>query len=196
MFPVSGLQPNKRKMALPANSKKQGQKVDEAQSKNIMGELFNELDQNDADDLAEPANNFAAHEQVVNDQGLVAFSKHEEMQFKADNAQNNNASASASKSAISTGKLVPSANPFSKKRRHDEITKETGSKPTNGNASAPPNEIPEDTSMHEEHKSVSVQNADNTMENVSAVKDVNKSANASLPNSTSNIEEDWRRLKQ
>ena len=62
MFPVSGLQPNKRKMALPPNSKKQGQKVDEAQSKNIMGELFNELDQNDADDLAEPANTLAAHE--------------------------------------------------------------------------------------------------------------------------------------
>lgn len=67
MFPVSGLQPNKRKMALPANSKKQGQKVDEAQSKNIMGELFNELDQNDADELAEPDNAYAANVQVVND---------------------------------------------------------------------------------------------------------------------------------
>lgn len=84
MFPVSSMQPNKRKMALPTNSKKQGQKVDEAQSKNIMGELFNELDQNDAEDLAEPANAYAAHEQVVNEQGLVAFSKQEEMQFKAE----------------------------------------------------------------------------------------------------------------
>jgi len=32
-----------------------------------MGELFNELDQNDADELAEPANAYASHEQVVND---------------------------------------------------------------------------------------------------------------------------------
>lgn len=32
---------------------KQVAKVDEAASKNIMGELFDELDQNDADDLAE-----------------------------------------------------------------------------------------------------------------------------------------------
>jgi len=52
MFPVSGVQPNKRKLAIPANGKKQ-QVVDAAQSKNIMGELFNELDENDAEDLAE-----------------------------------------------------------------------------------------------------------------------------------------------
>lgn len=66
---MSGVQPNKRKLAMPQNSKKQGQKVDEAQSKNIMGELFNELDQNDADELAEPDNAYAAHAQVVNNEG-------------------------------------------------------------------------------------------------------------------------------
>jgi len=60
---------------LPNNSKKGAQKVDEAQSKNIMGELFNELDQNDADDLDEPAAAYAENEQVVNDEGQVAFSK-------------------------------------------------------------------------------------------------------------------------
>ena len=120
MFPVSGVQPSKRKMALPQNSKKGGQKVDEAQSKNIMGELFNELDQNDADDLDEPDNAYAAHEQVVNNEGQVAFSKHEEMQFKSDNAIDG--TTRDQKSAVGTGKLVPSANPFSKKRRHDEIT--------------------------------------------------------------------------
>ena len=87
-----------------------------------MGELFNELDQNDADELAEPANAYASHEQVVNDQGQVAFSKQEEMQFKAETVVQNN--RETNKSAISTGKLVPSANPFSKKRRFDEITPE------------------------------------------------------------------------
>ena len=40
-----------------------------------MGELFNELDQNDADDLDEPAAAYAENEQVVNDEGQVAFSK-------------------------------------------------------------------------------------------------------------------------
>ena len=85
MFPVSGMQPNKRKMALP--SKQQSKAVDEAQSKNIMGELFDELDKNDAEELAEPEKiAYSSHAQVVNDQGKVAFSKHEEMQFKADNA--------------------------------------------------------------------------------------------------------------
>jgi len=39
---VSGLQPNKRKVAIPP--KNGAKKVDEAQSKDIMGELFNELD--------------------------------------------------------------------------------------------------------------------------------------------------------
>ena len=71
------------------------------------------------------------------------------MQFKAESAQNNSA---ASKSAISTGKLVPSANPYSKKRRHDEITKEN-TKPTNGNnssAPAKPQFDAEDASMQEE----------------------------------------------
>ena len=53
-------------MTLPVN-KKQGAKVDEAASKNIMGELFNELDQNDADELAEPNHAYASHEQVTND---------------------------------------------------------------------------------------------------------------------------------
>ena len=51
MFPVSGLQPNRRKMAVPSNGKKSGQAVDVAQSKNIMSELFNELDEKDADEL-------------------------------------------------------------------------------------------------------------------------------------------------
>ena len=126
MFPVSSVQPNKRKVALPAN--KAGQKVDEAQSKNIMGELFNELDQNDVDDLAEQDKAYAAHEQVVNDQGQVAFSKQEEMQFKAANVQSNEPKE---KSAVSKGQLVPTANPFSKKRKLDEITQ-----PTNGHSSA------------------------------------------------------------
>ena len=51
MFPVSGIQPNRRKVAMPGNGKKSGQAVDVAQSKNIMSELFNELDEKDADEL-------------------------------------------------------------------------------------------------------------------------------------------------
>jgi len=120
MFPVSGLQPNKRKMALPANGKKSGQKVDEAQSKDILGELFNELDQNDADELDE-ARRLPDNAQVVNEQGQVAFSKHEEMVFKAAIAQSSNPIPTAN-AVVSTGKLVPSLNPFNKKRQHSEIT--------------------------------------------------------------------------
>ena len=47
------------------------------------------------------------------------------MQFKAANIKNNDP-----KPAVSTGKLVPSANPFIKKRQHSEITKADG---MNGN---------------------------------------------------------------
>ena len=43
MFPVSGVHPNKRKLAMPGNGKKQPV-VDVAQSKNILGELMDELD--------------------------------------------------------------------------------------------------------------------------------------------------------
>ena len=52
----------------------------------------------------------------------MAFSKQEEMQFKAANAQST-APATAQNAAVSANKLVPSANPFSKKRQHSEITK-------------------------------------------------------------------------
>ena len=99
-----------------------------------MGELFNELDQNDADELAETNQVFAAHEQVVNDQGQVAFSKHEEMQFKAAQVK-----SSEPKPAVSTGKLVPTANPFSKKRQHSEISSATPTSKSNGNGHAAAN---------------------------------------------------------
>ncbi len=91
MFPVSGLHPNKRKMALPGNGKKANKPVDEAQSKNIMSELFNELDEKDADELQAAAANgdqaLNVAGQVVNENGQVALSKHEEMAFKAANLQ-------------------------------------------------------------------------------------------------------------
>ena len=44
-------------MALPGNPRKAGKAVDEAQSKNIMSELFNELDEKDADELQAAAEN-------------------------------------------------------------------------------------------------------------------------------------------
>ena len=88
MYPMSSLQ-QKRKMALPGNGKKSGKAVDVAQSKNIMSELFNELDEKDADELQAAAENgenaLGGAAQVVNENGQVAFSKQEEMTFKAAN---------------------------------------------------------------------------------------------------------------
>ena len=170
--------------------------MDEAQSKNILGELFNELDQNDADDLNEAKQAFAQNGQVVNEHGLVAFSKHEEMQFKAANAITNQPVSEAS-AAISSGKLVPSANPFSKKRQHSEITKPDEPATT----ALPAQET--DVAMHDEFKSaasdVKMQSAaESEHENLSAVKGgvSAQKSNPNLPNSISNTEEDWRRLKQ
>ena len=51
------MHPNKRKVALPP--KNGAKKVNEAQSKDILGELFNELDQNDAEDLNEAKQAYA-----------------------------------------------------------------------------------------------------------------------------------------
>ena len=73
------------------------------------------------------------------------------MQFKAESVQNNPKASKAS--AISAGKLVPSANPFSKKRRHDEITKENTKPAANGSTPAKPQLDEEDASMLEEQKS-------------------------------------------
>ena len=50
MYPVSSLQPSKRKNALPSKNKP---KVNEAQSKDIMNQLFEDLDQNEVEDLEE-----------------------------------------------------------------------------------------------------------------------------------------------
>ena len=69
IFPQTAINPNKSKRASVLNSKKASKTVDVAQSKNIMDELINELDQNDADELDEQDQAFAPHEQVVNDQG-------------------------------------------------------------------------------------------------------------------------------
>ena len=69
IFPQTATNPNKSKRASVLNSKKASKTVDVAQAKNIMDELINELDQNDADELDEQDQAFAPHEQVVNDQG-------------------------------------------------------------------------------------------------------------------------------
>ena len=53
IFPQTATNPNKSKRASTLNSKKVSKTVEAAQSKNIMDELINELDQNDVDDLAE-----------------------------------------------------------------------------------------------------------------------------------------------
>ena len=60
MFPVSSIQPN-RKKAAPSNAKRV-QKVGEQQSKDIMNELFNDLDDKDAEDLDETG---AMHQPVA-----------------------------------------------------------------------------------------------------------------------------------
>ena len=99
------------------------------------------------------------------------------------------------KPAVSTGKLVPTTNPFSnKKRQHSEMTKADNS--TNGNGNGVSRSTPkvvekEDVSMQdvEEVKSaasdVKMQSAAETFnENVTA----QKNSNESLPNSTSNTE--------
>jgi len=65
------------------------------------------------------------------------------MQFKAANAQSSNP-VSVANAAVSKGKLVPSANPFNKKRQHSELSKpeENGK---NGSKAPTPNN--EDVSM-------------------------------------------------
>ena len=80
MYPVSSIQPSKRKSAL--QSTKKTPKVNEAQSKDIMNQLFEDLDKNEVEDLEERNVTGASREQVYNESGQVAFSKQEEMQFK------------------------------------------------------------------------------------------------------------------
>ena len=122
------MQPNRRSKALPNAGSKKAAVVDAAQSKDIMGEILNELDLNEADDLAQPTNAAQGFEQVVNADGQVAMNKHEEMQFKAANVGEQ---PSVAQNAVSTGKLVPSANPFSKKRQFNEM--QSAAPSTNGN---------------------------------------------------------------
>ena len=168
-----------------------------------MGELFNELDQNDAEELNEAERGLPEAAQVVNDQGQVAFSKQEEMQFKAANAQSN-APATAQNAAVSANKLVPTANPFSKKRQHSEITKaEDPLASRNGNGNLAVVDEVNDIAMQDDFKSAAASDvkmqsaAESSHEAQSAVKGLDQhKSNAHLPNATSNIEEDWRRLKQ
>ena len=122
------------------------------------------------------------------------------MHFKAANAQSSNP-VSATNAAVSSGKLVPTANPFSKKRQHSEISKPEA--PKNG-ATAPVADE-EDVSMHqqEEVKSAAVSDikmvsaAESSNEAVSAVKPLGeRSANERVPHArASNTEEAWRQLK-
>lgn len=70
MFPVSSIA-NKKK---PAAAKGPEVKINENQSKDIMNELFNELDQKDAEELGAARGNNAVSK--------VAFSKEEEMENK------------------------------------------------------------------------------------------------------------------
>lgn len=200
MFPASGMHPNKRKVALPP--KNGAKKVNEAQSKDILGELFNELDQNDAEDLNEAKQAYTDNQQVVNSEGQVAFSKHEEMQFKAANAQNTNPQ-SAHNQAVSTGKLVPSANPFSKKRQHSEITRAPLEPRNSTNQVAAQDD--EDISMNEEMKSALASDTkmqsipETSMENASAAKasgDATPAEQQAAKQAASNTEDAWRQLKQ
>ena len=66
MYPVSSLQASKRKSALPGKNKP---KVNEAQSKDIMNQLFDDLDQNEVEDLEERNVTGAAREAVYNESG-------------------------------------------------------------------------------------------------------------------------------
>jgi len=79
MFPVSSLQPNKRKTTQPVGGKKPAQKVDEQQSKDIMNQLFNDLDENEAEDLEEMNRAPQQHAASKGPNGQVAFSKEEEI---------------------------------------------------------------------------------------------------------------------
>ena len=56
MYPISSIQPNKKKSTSTGASKKV-QKVDEKQSKDIMNSLFEDLDQQDAEDLEQTNGN-------------------------------------------------------------------------------------------------------------------------------------------
>ena len=113
MYPVSAIQPSKRKTALP--SKKQPA-INDAQSKQIMNQLLVDLDQNEVEDLEERNKTATVREQVYNSSGQVALSKQEEMQFQAETVH---AGGQQIEKPIVTG-----ANPFSKKRKLEEITQQ------------------------------------------------------------------------
>jgi len=126
------------------------------------------------------------------------------MQFKAANAQST-APATAQNAAVSANKLVPTANPFSKKRQHSEITKAedplASRNGRNGNSAVV--DEANDIAMQDDFKSAAASDvkmqsaAESSHEAHSAVKGLDQhKSNAHLPNATSNIEEDWRRLKQ
>lgn len=207
MFPASAMQPNNRRKA-PAAAKK-ASKIDEAQSKDIMGELFDELDKNDAEELAETNHNLAAHQQVVNEQGQVALSKHEEMQFKGAAAQpapelNAIDELEGGSRPSSAAKVIPNVNPFAKKRKFGEHA-QAAAPQTNGSA---PAKMPAaahgeaDVSMKSEPvaepKSAAAQ-SDVAMESVAepkATETDTRLQKAAAKARTSTTEEDWRRLKQ
>ena len=75
MFPMSGLQNKPRKQT------KETAKVDEQQSKNVLDDLYKDLDENNAEELEEANKVMTSVNVVTNNQGQVAFSKQEEMHF-------------------------------------------------------------------------------------------------------------------
>ena len=96
-----------------------------------MDTLFKDLDQNDAEDLEEANKMVQSNEQIINDQGQVAFSKQEEMQFQAEKGYKEPATQGASaadKRSSTSGMQTAAANPFSKKRTVDQMTKNEPSK--------------------------------------------------------------------
>ena len=121
MYPVSAVQPSKRKIAQP--SKKQPV-INDAQSKQIMNQLLVDLDQNEVEDLEERNKTAIVREQVYNSSGQVALSKQEEMQFQAETVH---AGGQQNDKPVVTG-----ANPFSKKRKLTEITQQEQSTRPNG----------------------------------------------------------------
>ena len=95
MFPISTVA-NKRKTA----TQKPGAKIDEKQSKDIMNSLFEDLDQQNDEELEQ--------QYVAPENAIIAFSKEEELALKYN--------------VTVPEKVEVAANPFSKKRPISEIS--------------------------------------------------------------------------
>lgn len=116
MFPQSTLGGKKN---TKAGSKTEAPKIGEEKSKDIMNKLFEDLDQQDEDEL-EDVNNKASIARTANQP--VAFNKHEQLQNKYNVSLTNPSNNGSGQMGPPASRASAASNPF-KKRSLNEISK-------------------------------------------------------------------------